>query len=38
MSAYGSWALMKAHKPYLADLMGAVSLDAFDGGIEPFDV
>ena len=38
MSAYGSWALMKAHKlSYLADLIGAMSLDAFDGRIEPFD-
>ena len=38
MSAYASWALMKAHKlSYLADLIGAISLDAFDGRIEPFD-
>ena len=34
MSAYASWALMKAHKlSYLADLIGAISLDAFDGRI-----
>ena len=38
MSAYASWSLMKAHKlSYLADLIGAMSLDAFDGRIEPFD-
>ena len=38
MSAYASWALIKAHKlSYLADLIGAISLDAFDGRIEPFD-
>ena len=38
MSAYGSWVLMKAHKlSYLADLIGAMSLDAFDGCIEPFN-
>ena len=38
MSAYASWSLMKAHKlSYLSDLIGAMSLDAFDGRIEPFD-
>ena len=38
MSAYGSWCTIKAHKlSYLADLIGAISLDAFDGRIEPFD-
>ena len=38
MSAYGSWVLIKAHKlSYLADLIGAMSLDAFDGFIEPFN-
>ena len=38
MSAYGVWVLMKAHKlSYLADLIGCLSLDAFDGRIEPFD-
>lgn len=37
MSAYGVWILLKAHKlSYLADLIGALSLDAFDGTIEPF--
>ena len=38
MSAYGLWVLMKAHKlSYLADLIGCLSLEAFDGRIEPFD-
>jgi len=38
MSAYGSWCAIKAYKlSYLADLIGAISLDAFDGRIEPFD-
>lgn len=38
MSAYGSWAVMKSHKlSYLADMIGAISLEAFDGRIEPFD-
>ena len=38
MTAYGSWALMQSHKlSYLADLIGAISLEAFDGRIEPFD-
>ena len=38
MSAYASWCAIKAHKlSYLADLIGAISLDAFDGRIEPFD-
>lgn len=38
MSAYGSWAVMKANKiSYLADLIGALSLEAFDGRVEPFD-
>ena len=38
MTAYGSWAVMKAHKlSYLADLIGTISLEAFDGHIEPFD-
>jgi len=38
MSAYGSWSVMKAHKlSYLADLIGTLSLEAFDGRIEPFD-
>lgn len=38
MSAYGAWCTIKAHKlSYLADLIGSISLDAFDGRIEPFD-
>lgn len=38
MSAYGIYCLLKAHKlSYLADLIGSVSLDAFDGRIEPFN-
>ncbi|MDO4319176.1 MAG: histidine ammonia-lyase [Bacteroidales bacterium] len=37
MSAYGVWALIKAHRlSRLADKIGAMSLDAFDGRIEPF--
>lgn len=37
MSAYGVYVLMKARKfSYLADLIGAISLEAFDGRIEPF--
>lgn len=38
MSAYGVWILLKAFKlSYLADLVGSLSLDAFDGRIEPFN-
>ncbi len=38
MSAYAVWILQKAYKlSYLADLIGALSLDAFDGRIEPFN-
>ena len=38
MGAYGVWVLMKSHKlSYLADLIGCLSLEAFDGRIEPFD-
>lgn len=38
MSAYGVHLLIKAHKlSYFADLIGAISIDAFDGRIEPFD-
>ena len=38
MSAYGIWTLVKAKKlSYLADLIAAVSLDAFDCRIDPFD-
>ncbi|WP_367770745.1 histidine ammonia-lyase [Flavobacterium sp. WC2421] len=38
MSAYGAHILMKANKfSYLADLIGAMSLEGFDGRIEPFN-
>ncbi|MFY0604956.1 MAG: histidine ammonia-lyase [Flavobacteriaceae bacterium] len=38
MSAYGIYNLLKCHKlSYLADLIGTVSLEAFDGRIEPFN-
>ncbi len=38
MSAYGVHCLLKAHKlSYLADLIGAVSLDAFDCNMSPFN-
>jgi histidine ammonia-lyase len=38
MSAYGTHILMKANKfSYLADLIGAISLEGFDGRIEPFN-
>ncbi|MCC6181792.1 MAG: histidine ammonia-lyase [Bacteroidia bacterium] len=37
MSAYGVWCLLKAQKlNKVADLVSAISLDAFDGRIEPF--
>ncbi|MBA4276044.1 histidine ammonia-lyase [Flavobacterium sp.] len=37
MSAYGAHVLMKANKfSYLADLIATISLEAFDGRIEPF--
>ncbi|WP_281298565.1 histidine ammonia-lyase [Flavobacterium limnophilum] len=37
MSAYGVHILMKANKfSYFADLIGTISLEAFDGRIEPF--
>ena len=37
MSAYGIHLLLKSYKlSYLADLIGSISLDAFDGRIEPF--
>lgn len=37
MSAYGVYILLKSFKlSYLADLFGAISLDAYDGRIEPF--
>ncbi|AMO21400.1 histidine ammonia-lyase [Flavobacterium columnare] len=38
MSAYGSYILLKALKySYLADVIGAISLEGFDGRIEPFN-
>ena len=38
MSAYGSYILLKAMKySYFADVIAAVSLEGFDGRIEPFD-
>ncbi len=38
MAAYGLYTLMKACKlSYLADLIGAVSLEGFDGRMEPFN-
>ena len=37
MSAYGTYILLKANKfSYLADLIATISLEAFDGRIEPF--
>lgn len=37
MSAYAVYALLKAKRvSYVADLIGAISLDAFDGRLEPF--
>ncbi|PTX62721.1 histidine ammonia-lyase [Kordia periserrulae] len=37
MSAYGVFSLLKAYKlSYLADFFAAISLEAFDGRIEPF--
>lgn len=38
MSAYGIYNILKSHKlSYLADVIGATSLEAFDGRIEPFN-
>ncbi len=38
MSAYGIHLILKSYKlSYMADLIGSISLDAFDGRIEPFD-
>ena len=38
MSAYGTWCLLKSlHLSGLADIIGALSLDAFDGRIEPYN-
>ena len=39
MSAYGVYCLIKAEKiSYLADVIGAVSLEGFDGRIEPLQI
>ena len=39
MSSYAVWLLIKAKKlSWLADIIAAVSLDAFDGRIEPFNL
>ena len=38
MGAYGVHLILKAYKlSYLADLFGSISLDAFDGRLDPFD-
>ena len=38
MSAYGSYILLKAMKfSYLADVISAISLEGFDGRLEPFN-
>lgn len=38
MAAYGIWCLIKSNRLNdLSDLVGALSLDAFDGRIEPFN-
>ena len=37
MSAYGVWILMRAQQlAYTADLIGAISVEAFDGRLNPF--
>ena len=37
MSAYGVYLLLMSHKTsYLADIIAAISLDAFDGRLDPF--
>ena len=39
MSSYAVWLLIKAKKlSWMADIIAAVSLDAFDGRIEPFNL
>lgn len=39
MSSYAVWLLMKSRKlSWMADIIAAVSLDAFDGRIEPFNL
>ena len=38
MSSYGIYCLLKSHKlSYLADIIGTVSLEGFDGRVEPFN-
>jgi histidine ammonia-lyase len=38
MSAYGVWAVLHGHRLLkIANTIGALSLDAFDGRLEPFD-
>ncbi|MBI3218161.1 MAG: histidine ammonia-lyase [Bacteroidetes bacterium] len=38
MSAYGTWCLLHAHRILkLTNLISALSIDAFDGRVEPFD-
>ena len=38
MNAYALWSIFKAYKlSYLADSIGSMSLEAFDGRIDPFD-
>ena len=38
MSSYGIYLLLKSYKlSYMADLVGALSVDAFDGVLSPFD-
>lgn len=37
MSAYGCWSIIQAQRlERIADIVGAISLDAYDGRIEPF--
>jgi len=37
MSAYSTWLVLKSEKlTFLADMIGAISLDAFQGRLEPF--
>ncbi len=39
MSAYAVWLVIKSKKlSWLADIIGAVSLDAFDGRLDPFNL
>ena len=38
MTAYGVYCLLKSTKlSYLADIVATISLDAFDGRIDPFN-